>query len=83
MPDRLQFVCAPGIQRATGRAQAEGATEGLRALGVFERVVGVTYDTTPSNSSPAVGTVALLEAERGTQLVKLPCRHQSLRGKNN
>ena len=84
MPEKQQFVCAPGIHRATGRAQADGAIEGLRDLGIFDYIVGVTYNTTPSNSSPAVGTVALLEEEIGQMLVKLACRHHiyDLFGKN-
>ena len=79
-----QFVCAPGIERATGRDQAEGAIEGLRALEVFDKVCGVTYDTTPSNSSVAVGTAALLEEELGFQILKIPCRRHilDLFGKN-
>ena len=46
--------------------------------------LGVLYDTTPSDSSPAVGTVALLEEELGQMLVKLACRHHiyDLFGKN-
>ena len=79
-----QFVCAPGIERATGQAQAEAAVEGVQDLGVFENVVGITYDTTPSNSSVSVGTAALIEEERGVQLVKAPCRRHiwDLIGKN-
>ena len=54
-------------------------------MGVFERVLGAPYDLAPSNSSPAVGTVALLEEERDTQLMKLPCRHHiyDLQGKKS
>ena len=79
-----QFICAPGLQRARGCDQAEGAVEGLREVGVFDSVVGVTYDTTPSNSSVLRGTVALIEQERNTQVVKIPCRHHiyDLFGKN-
>ena len=82
LPD-FQFVCAPGIERATGRAQAAGAVEGLQEMGIFGQVVGVTYDTTPSNSSPAVGTVALLEEVLGYMILHLACRHHiyDLRGK--
>ena len=82
--DGEQFVCAPGLERTTGRAQADGAIEGLRELGVLDLVVGVSYDTTASNSSPQVGTVALIEQEIGEQLLKLPCRHHmiDLHGKN-
>ena len=79
-----QFVCAPGLQRATGRDQKEGAVEGLQELGVLQRVCGITYDTTPSNSSVLVGTAALLEEELGKALVKAPCRRhiRDLFGKN-
>ena len=45
-----QFVCAPGLDNGTGRAQAQGAIEGLDELGVTDYLVGVVYDTTASNS---------------------------------
>ena len=79
-----QFVCAPGIDRATGRDQKQAAMEGLQELGVFDRIMGVTYDTTVSNSSVLVGTAALLENERGVALLKIPCRRHiyDLFGKN-
>ena len=79
-----QFVCAPGIERASGRAQMEGAVEGLQELGVLERIMGLTYDTTASNSSVLVGTAALLEEEVGKALLKIPCRRHilDLFGKN-
>ena len=79
-----QFVCAPGLESTTGRAQADAAIDGLNELGVLEKVVGVNYDTTASNSSPSVGTVALVEEERQEQLLKIPCRHHiyDLFGKN-
>ena len=53
-------------------------------LGVMEKVVAEDYDTTASNSSPAVGAAALIERHKGTLLFKMPCRHHSidLHGKN-
>ena len=48
----------PGVVRL---AQAQGAIDGLEEFGIINNVVGVNYDTTASNSSTAVGTVARIE----------------------
>ena len=79
-----KFVCAPGLEGGTGRHQAEGAIAGCTEMGVIELVSGTNYDTTASNSSPAVGTVALIEEHKGEQILKIPCRHHiyDLFGKN-
>ena len=60
-----QFVSAHAIEDATGRAQAEGAVESVRDLGVLHLVVGIDGDTTPSVTSPTVGMMARIEEERG------------------
>ena len=70
-----QFVCAPGLENATGRAQAQGAIDGLEEFGIINNVVGVNYDTTASNSSTAVGTVARIENHLDRGVLKVPCRH--------
>ena len=64
--------------------QAQGAVNGLTDLGVMQLLVGVNYDTTASMTSPTIGTVALIEEEKGEQILKIPCRHhqQDLFGKN-
>lgn len=79
-----QFVSAPGIQSSSGRHQADAAYDDIENLGVIDLLDGAHYDTTASNSSPAVGTVALLENRRGKQLLKTPCRRHiyDLFGKN-
>ena len=68
-------MCAPGLENGTGRAQAQVALEGLQELEVIDYVVGACYDTTASNSSPSVGTVAVIEMYLDRSLFKFPCRH--------
>ena len=79
-----QFICAPGLGRITGRAQADGALKGMRDIELLDQTAMASYDTTMSNSSPAVGTVALFEEEKGEQILKVPCQHHiyDLFGKN-
>ena len=77
-------MCAPSMENQTGRETAETAVAAVVELGVMEKVVAEDYDTTASNSSPAVGAAALIERHKGTLLFKMPCRHHSidLHGKN-
>ena len=84
MFEGAKFVCAPGLEGGRGVHQAQGAITGLNDLGVMQLLVGVNYDTTASMTSPAIGTVALIEEEKGEQILKIPCRHhqQDLFGKN-
>ena len=78
------FVCAPVLENQSGRAVANAALHGVVELGVLSQICSVSYDTTASNSSPAVGSAALVEQERGCAILKMPCRHHhiDLFGKN-
>ena len=82
-----QFVCAPVIASTSGvrvNNQEAAAYAGLDDLGVINYVEGIHYDTPLNNRNVAVGTAALLERNRGCQILKTPCRHHiwDLFGKN-
>ena len=84
MLEEDQFVSAHAIEDGTGRAQAEGAVNSVRDLGVLDLVVGSAGDTTGSVTSLNVGMMALIEEVRGVMLLRMPCRrhHWDLFGKN-
>ena len=84
MMEKPVFVCAHICDNGTGAECARKTIEGVENLGVMRQVCVEDYDTTLTNSSPAVGAAALIEDHRGCQLLKCPCRHHiwDLFGKN-
>ena len=74
MLDKPVFVCSQICENGTGAEAARKSVEGVEDLGVMEQVWATAYDTTATNSSPAVGAAALIEHHRGCQILKCPCR---------
>lgn len=71
--DKLLGV--PMLPSGTGKAQADAVMEALQDWGLEDRVIGLGFDTTASNTGIIGGTCILLEQALGRQLLNLACRH--------
>jgi hypothetical protein len=62
----------------TGKSQAEAVLSLAREWDLAHRVVGLSFDTTASNTSPSKGACVLIELGLGRKLLRLACRHHVL-----
>lgn len=68
------------MDHGTGEAQAKAVFSLLQDFGAveYESVIGLSYDTTASNTAHNKGAVARLERMLGRSLLKLPCRRHMI-----
>ena len=73
--DGTKLLVVAKLQDGTGDAQAEAVCEALKDWGLLDRVCGMSFDTTSSNTGNEKGACALIEKRIGKKLLKLACRH--------
>lgn len=73
-----QLLGVPPLESGTGSLQAEAVAEALNEWGLKEKVVGMCFDTTASNTGRIKGACALLEKALDKDLLYLACRHHML-----
>ena len=71
-----QFFGAPLIPNSTGATMALKLTDSLQEWNIeAPKVIGMCWDTTPSNTGAIKGSAALFQEEIGKALLWLACRH--------
>jgi hypothetical protein len=70
-----QLLGVPKIEHGTGEAMAEATYRLLLSWGFVDRVVGLCFDTTASNTGAYKGACRLLEDKIERPLVRLACVH--------
>lgn len=70
-----QLIGIPKIQRGTGLAMAEAIFDLLVNWNIAENIVGMSFDTTSTNSGMQNGACVILERLLGRRLLWLACNH--------
>jgi hypothetical protein len=74
-----KLLGVPKLDSGTGANQAEATFELIQRLGLAENIVGMSFDTTSSNTGARNGAAVLLEAKLDKKLLYLACRHHILK----
>lgn len=70
-----KFLGAPKIDSSSGENIAAVVYQRLQQWNIVDKVKGLSFDTTASNTGINAGAVALLENKMARNLIHLPCRH--------
>jgi len=73
--EKEKLLGMPKLPAGTGAAMATKVEEVLGEWGIKEKVVGMSFDTTASNTGIHTGCCRLLEEALGKPLLNLACRH--------
>lgn len=73
-----KLLGVPKIARGTGREQADACIKALNDWGLSDKVQGLVFDTTASNTGLHRGACQLIEEALGKDLIWIPCRHHVL-----
>ena len=73
--DVVKLLSVPKLQDGTAASMAQAITQTIDDWGLRDRIKGLCFDTTSSNTGTKNGTCIQLEEELGRQLVNLACRH--------
>lgn len=71
----IQLLGVPKMGSGTGEAQASAVLSCLNDWGICDRVQGLCFDTTASNTGNRAGACVLLEQKLDRDLLFLACRH--------
>ena len=73
---RSQFLASPSIPDATGETMKDALINVLQEWAIpKERIIGMSWDTTSSNTGVRGGSATLFEEELGQGILWLACRH--------
>lgn len=72
--DHVQVLGAVGLDSQTGEAVFTGVLNLLEEFGLTNRIIGMSFDTTASNTGKHQGACARLETDLGRALLWLACR---------
>ena len=70
-----QLLGVPNIASSTGEEQANAVVRTLKDWKLDERIVGMSFDTTPSNTGRRSGACIKIEAALDKDLLYLACGH--------
>ena len=70
-----KLLAVPKLGSGTGEAQAGAVVDSIADWKLTERVRGMCFDTTASNTGWRSGACVLIEQKLGTDLLYLACRH--------
>ena len=70
-----QLLQVAKLPNSTGTEQSKAVVSTLNEWGLTERVVGMSFDTTASNTGRKAGACVLIEQQIGRNLLYLACRH--------
>ena len=74
-PNSVKLLGVPVLEKCTGKAHADGVFNALQDWQLTYKVIGMSFDTTRSNTGTMNGTCTLLEQKLGRRLLHLACRH--------
>jgi len=72
-----KLLGVPKATSGTGESQANVVHACLLEWGLEDKVVGMCFDNTPSNTGIHAGACTLLEQKLGRSLLRLACRHHT------
>lgn len=70
-----KLLATPKLQHGTGQAQADAVLKTLAYWDIEDRIVGLSFDTTASNTGKSGGACVLIERALDRHLLNLACRH--------
>lgn len=73
-----KLLAVPKLPDGTGRAQANAVLDALADWDLNDRVAGLSFDTTASNTGVSSGACVLIEQGLHRQLLNLACRHHMM-----
>ncbi|KAE8740217.1 hypothetical protein FOCC_FOCC014269 [Frankliniella occidentalis] len=73
-----QLLGVAALKSGSGKAQQSAVVELAVARQVDSHIVGMSFDTTSSNTGQYIGACVLLEESLGRTLIRLACRHHVL-----
>jgi hypothetical protein len=73
--DVSKILGIPKLENGSGEAQAIGVFDLLKKWKLEDDIIGMSFDTTSSNTGPYKGAAVLLERYLGRKLLNLACRH--------
>ena len=76
--DDEQLLGVPVLENSTGISQAEAVCDSIEEWGIGDKIVGICFDTTASNTGRMKGACTLIEKQLGKNLLYLACRHHIL-----
>lgn len=68
-----KILSIPKVAKVTGELVAQAASECLREWNLVENVIGMSFDTTASNTGHLNGVCVLLEQKLGKNMLWLAC----------
>ena len=71
----MQLLGVPKLPNGTGSEIAKAVHNALEEWELTERVIGLLFDTTSSNTGPNKGTCVLIEQHLAKDLLYFACRH--------
>jgi hypothetical protein len=71
----IKLLSVPKLHDGTAVTMAHAVVENMDEWGLRNRIQGLCFDTTSSNTGVNGGVCILLETEIGRQLLNLACRH--------
>ena len=74
--NKHQFLAAPRIPNGTGNSQKNALLNTLHVREIpHNNIIGMSWDTTASNTGQHRGSASLFEQEMGRSILWLACRH--------
>ncbi|KAG0727210.1 hypothetical protein GWK47_035121 [Chionoecetes opilio] len=73
-----QLLAVAKLGSGTGESMAAAVVSALETWGVADQVVGMSFDTTASNTGPQKRACVLIEQKMGKDLLHFACRHHIL-----
>ena len=73
-----QLLAVAKLGSGTGESMAAAVVSALETWGVADQVVGMSFDTTASNTGRRNGACVLIEQKMGKDLLHFACRHHIL-----
>ncbi|KAK3915835.1 Replication origin-binding protein [Frankliniella fusca] len=73
-----QLLGVAALEDGSGKSQQTAIKDLAVARKVDSNIVGMSFDTTSTNTGPFIGACVLLEEALGRTLIRLPCRHHVL-----
>lgn len=70
---KTKMLACPIIQDKRGITQAAAVLDALRCWGIEKNIIGMCFDTTPSNTGVNIGACTYIQKEM--DVLQLPCRH--------
>ena len=70
-----KLLGVPKLTKGTGAAMAEATVSALKDWNLKEKIVGMCFETTSSNTGIHTGACTLIEKQLHKNLMYLACRH--------